>query len=115
MKIIQIGRLNKRIKFLTYTESIDELGQSKQSFEAVRTCWADIYAVRGQERYEALKIREEVQYKCYVRYFQGLNSSNYYIEYAGRKFKIDSVTDIDEQHTFYEIYCTEYVEKIGGV
>lgn len=117
MKVMEIGRLNKKIQFLTYEETIDELGQNKQSFVAKRRCWADLYPVRGQERYEAIKAKgtqakvEQIQYKCYVRFFEGLTSSNFYLKYKGRLFSLDSVIDIDNQHTFYEIYCTEVIDK----
>ena len=110
--MIKIGRLNKKIEFLCYIEIEDELGQSKQDFKTFRKCWADFYPVRDKERYEAERIREELQYKCYVRYFDGLNASNFYIKYKDRLFKINSVIDIDGEGTFYELYCTEYIK--GG-
>ena len=111
MNPIQIGRLNKRITFLTYVEVVDELGQNKQQLQEVKTVWGDIYPVRGAEKYEADRLREEVRYKCYVRYFKGLNASNYYLVYDGEKYKLESVIDMDAAKQYYEIYCTKYVEK----
>ena len=111
-KVINTGKFNKRIEILTYCEVEDELGQSKQDFNVVRRCWADMYPVRGAERYEVKRLQEEEQYKCYIRYFSGLNASNYYIRHKDRMFKINSVLDMEGNGTFYEIYCTEIIEKV---
>lgn len=110
MRTMNIGKLNKRVTFLRLGEHEDEIGQSAQGLEEIKTVWASFYPLRGSEYYEAQKIQSRVSHKCYVRYLDGIDS-NCYIRYKDKDYAITSVTDVDLEHKMLEIYCYEYVNK----
>lgn len=110
MRTIQIGKLNKRITFMGFVNTEDEMGQETQSLAEIKTVWASLYPVRGAEYYEATKLRAKTTYKCYVRYIPGI-TTNMYLKYKDVMYTIESVIDVDLEHKMLEIYCTEHTNK----
>lgn len=110
MRTINIGKLNKRITFLKLGEREDDMGQSAQALEEIKTVWASFYPIRGMEFYEVQKVQGKVTHKCYVRYLKGVDSSCY-IKYADKMYLITSAIDVDLEHKMLEIYCVEYTGK----
>lgn len=110
MRTINIGKLNKRITFLKLGEREDDMGQSTQALEEIKTVWASFYPIRGMEFYEVQKVQGKVTHKCYVRYLEEIDSSCY-IRYADKTYLITSVIDVDLEHKMLEIYCVEYTGK----
>ena len=110
MRTINIGKLNKRITFMSLGETEDDMGQTTQELKKVKTVWASLYPVRGAEYYEAQKIQSRATHKCYVRYIPGIDT-NSYICYAGQQYAIESVIDVDLEHKMLEIYCYRYTNK----
>ena len=49
MRVINIGKLNKRITFMKLQDKTDELGQSREVLSEFKTVWASLYPVRGAE------------------------------------------------------------------
>lgn len=110
MRTMNIGKLNKRVTFLRLGEHEDEMGQTAQGLEDIKTVWASFYPLRGSEYYEAQKIQSKVSHKCYVRYLAGIDS-NCYIRYKDKDYAITSVIDVEMEHKMLEIYCYEYTNK----
>lgn len=111
MRTMNIGKLNKRVTFVRYEEKTDSLGQSKKILTDYRTVWATFAPVRGREYYDAQKIREEVTYKMYCRYLDGI-TSDLYIRFEGKIFELTSVIDVDMEHKMLEIYAVEKIKKV---
>ena len=113
-RTIDIGKLNKRITFLTLDpDATDDLGQTTNGFSEIGTFWGSLYPVRGQEFYEIQKIQGRVTHKCYVRYRQSLAdlSSNDFLRFEGKTYSIEGVTDVDLDHKLLEILCSEHINK----
>ena len=113
-RTIDIGKLNKRITFLTLDpDATDDLGQTTNGFSEIGTFWGSLYPVRGQEFYEIQKIQGRVTHKCYVRYRESLAdlSSNDFLRFEGKTYSIEGVMDVDLDHKLLEILCSEHINK----
>lgn len=113
-RTIDIGKLNKRITFLTLDpDATDDLGQTTNGFSEIGTFWGSLYPVRGQEFYEIQKIQGRVTHKCYVRYRDSLAdlSSNDYLRFEEKTYSIEGVMDVDLDHKLLEILCSEHINK----
>lgn len=107
------GKYNKRITFQKIVQSSDTLGDHPVPVD-VATRWAFIRPVRGNEYYEAQKLRPEKTYVIYCRYFliDGKEvSSEMQILYRGRVLEIVTAININEEDQEYEIHATERGEK----
>ena len=104
------GSLNKRVTFLRQAETEDALGKTTNGLEPVITLWADLYPVRGRESYETAKIQSNVTHKCYCRWHSALAdiNSDWYLEYKGKRYSIESAADAGLEHRYIEIYCAEH-------
>ncbi|HJJ78869.1 MAG TPA: phage head closure protein [Methanocorpusculum sp.] len=110
MRVMNIGRLNKRITFLKLSDERDLLGQSKKVLKPVKTVWGSLYPVRGAEFYEIQKMQARITHKCYVRYAPEIDE-NCFIEHKGKTYSIESVIDVDLGHKMLEIMCSEHINK----
>lgn len=104
---MDIGRLNKRITFYRYEDRINEYSQDVQELVKLKTVWASIEPTTGKEYLEAQRIRSELTYKIYTRYFEAA-SSNLIIGFKGRKFEIVSPPiNQRENNEMLLFVCTE--------
>lgn len=111
MALVNAGKMDKRVTFQKLTNTVDDMGQDKKEWTDYKTRWADFYPIRGGEYQEAdKKKREEVVYKCKIRYLEGIDASMR-IVFRGRIFLIDKVINVNEDNYQLDIECTEYVEK----
>ncbi len=103
------GKFNKRITFQKIVQKADALGDHPVP-EDVTTRWASVRAVRGNEYYEAQKLRPEKSYVINCRYFlvDGKEvSSEMQILYRDKVLEIVDAINIDEEDQEYEIHATE--------
>lgn len=107
---MDIGRLNKRISFLTYRETEDCMGQSIQVPQKGKTVWGTIKPLRGGEYWDAAKKEAEITHKITTRYLPGITPDEK-ILYKDRIFEIQSIINVDENNTMLEIYCKEYLGR----
>lgn len=103
---IDVGRLNKRITFITYTEQTNEYYQTIQVETDYKTVWASVEPVSGREYYEAQRIRSEMTYKIFTRYFPDI-TQDMLIRYKDRIFRIESVINYREGREMLQFVCTE--------
>lgn len=109
-RTLDIGRLDKKVKFNKLVTDVDGMGQLVQRMRTIYTLHATLYPVRGSEFYSLKKIQSEVSHKCYVRYRSDIDDS-FFIEFDGVLYAIKSVIDVDLKHKFLEIMCSEYHGK----
>lgn len=112
MKVLDVGRLNKRITFLRYGETEDSMGQTIQDLVPFQTVWGTLFPVRGMEYYEIQKIQGKITHKCYIRYRDGIDR-NCLLKWKEEIFSIESVTDVESAHRLLEIMCTKYEDRGG--
>lgn len=114
MKMINIGKMNKKIHIMYQIERKDAIGQDTISYEKGKQIWATVRSVRGGEYYEALKRHPEVSYIIYVRYRTDIHPDTV-LEYRGKLLEVKYVADMEEEHIMLEIQCTEYSKKSGDL
>lgn len=109
---MNIGRMRQRVTFIKRIESVDELGQASQEEQKYCSVWATLVPIKDGEYYDAEKIREELTWKLYVRYVDGI-TADMLIRYKDRLFKIISIVDMNFRQRSLEILCVEYIQ--GGI
>ena len=67
------GKLNKRITFISYLETKNEIGQLIQQPVPIKTVWAFLEPIRGHQQTEAQRLSNETTYKILTRYHKGIN------------------------------------------
>ena len=107
------GKLDKKIKFLTYEEIENELRLTDLKPIEKLTCWARIEPLRGKEYYEAQRNRTENSYKITTRYHKNLSDSML-IQYQKQTFEIQNIVDPYMNHSTLEFYCTEKTRGEGA-
>ncbi len=107
---MDIGRMNKRISFYKEVSVDNELGQSTIKLEKVKTVWASLEPTRGREYQEAQRLRPELTYKIYTRYFDFVDQDTI-VKHNGKYYEIQSVADVRSNHRMLEIYATEYTKQ----
>lgn len=100
------GKLNKRISFITYGESINEIGQTVRGDKVHRTVWASIRKLRGYELSVAERLNPESVYHITTRYFNDI-SEDMKIMYNNKILYITNINDVDEGHFALEITATD--------
>lgn len=110
MKPLDVGRLNKRITFLTFEEGIDEMGQDTKKKVPIYTVWATVKPLTGTEPVEAGRIRPQQGYTITMRYRNGI-TTDMLIQYAGKLLEIQSVVNVEEAGYMLILQC---VEKEGA-
>lgn len=116
MKPLDVGRLNKRITFLTFQDGLDEMGQDTKRKVPFCSVWATVKPLRGREQEEAGRIQPQTAYTVTIRYRKGI-TPDMLIRYAGKTLEIESVIDVEEAHYMLELQCVEKegAEKYGDV
>lgn len=103
---MDIGKLNKRIKFIIKGNGTDDDGFPIEGEKIVKECWASVRGLRGKEFYSAAAVQSEDDKVFNCRYFKGLNTSMQ-IKYNNNIYNITSINDLFEKHVEYEIHAKE--------
>lgn len=98
---INPGRLNKRVTIKRYIEEENDLGSLETKLKPIKTVWAEIRPVRGQESLEYYKINNQETYKITMRYTDVTEKD--VIEYDGKQYQIMSIADPLLDHYYLEI------------
>lgn len=110
LREIDPGNFNKKIRILRYLPEENPLGGEKTSLKPVRTMWAWVHPIRGQELMEYYQDTNQVELRVTIRYTKNISEQDV-IEYHGRQLQITTIVDIEEAHVYLEIYCTESKDK----
>lgn len=110
LRRINPGNFCKRIKILRYLPEENPLGGEKTALKPVRTVWAWVHPIRGQELMEHYQDTNEIELRVTIRYTKNISEKDV-IEYHGRQLQITTIVDIEEAHVYLEIYCTESKDK----
>lgn len=106
MKPLDVGRLNKRITFISFEKGRDSMGQDMRVPVDGATVWATVKPQRGSEPYEAGKIQPEQQYTVTIRYREDI-TTDMLIRYGRKTLEIISAVDVEEAHYMIEMQCEE--------
>lgn len=109
-RVIQIGKLDKRITFLTnHGEEEDVIGYTTNEKTVFKKVWATVKPIRGKEYWEAKKLQEELIYKITIRYCKGI-TTDMEIQYKEKLLEINSIINVEEANVMLELQCTEKVK-----
>lgn len=109
---MNIKKLNLRLTFTKYTEveEVDGAGTYK-TWQDIATVWGYIQPVKGLVRFDTKQIGEEITHKIITRYYSTedypLISSEHWIRFRDRHFRIRAVTNLNEANRYYEFLCME--------
>lgn len=113
--MLDIGRLNKRVTFMQLKDEDEngvpyenEIGQNIQKLTPYKTVWASVEPITGKEYLEAQRVRNELTYKIFTRYFPGI-TVDMIINFKVRSFKIESMINYRESNEMLQFVCTEMV------
>lgn len=107
-----VGKLNKRITFIVYTETINAIGQTSLLEQPIKTVWANIMPIRGFEQTLEERLRPETVYRVLTRYHRGI-TPDMKIKYKGRLLHITEIINVDEGDFALEITATSKENRNG--
>jgi SPP1 family predicted phage head-tail adaptor len=119
---MEIGKLRARIEIQSYTEIQSGGHNTYKKWTTVKNVWADIDPVKGLVTLDTKQIGEKVTHKITIRY-QPFITTEHWIYFNSRRYRIRSVRNLQERNRFLELLCEEDsiaidefevgVEKVG--
>lgn len=106
---MDIGRLNKRITLQQLGQDKDIYGEIIEDWVDIKTVWAEIAPVSGNQFFAAKQINSEISHNVYIRYRKDLKPSMRVL-YKGRVFEILYIMNVKEANQLMQIYCKELVK-----
>lgn len=108
---LNAGSLNRRISIQSQSTSQDSFGGPLTTWTTILKTWASIRAATSKEVYAASGFTSQVTHSITLRYHPELTiRSAYRIDYAGRIFQIQTVSDPDEGRKQINLLCMELDE-----
>lgn len=105
--MMDVGSLRDRIQLQTYTEVQDPATSGTlKTWTTIATLWANLSAVTGYVTFQTQQISEKVTHKIILRYYSGM-SSEYWVLFNNRRFRIRNVMNIDERNIAMQLLCEE--------
>lgn len=104
--ILNPGTLNKKVDIYKPQKQTNDGWDTVKDTVLYKRISAAIYPVRGQEYYEAKKLRNDESVKIVIRYRKNIDDGCY-IVYQNHKYSVQSVVDPNMTHESLELYCIE--------
>ena len=106
---MDIGRLKHRITFQELSKSQNEYGELVEKWIDIKTVWAEIKPVSGNQFFAAKQINSEISHNVYIRYRTDLKPSMR-IKFKERVFEILYLMNVNEDNRLMQIYCKELIK-----
>lgn len=106
---IHPGKLNERLMVQTYSESVNELGETTLNWVDWRQIWANVEGVTASEALGAFQQSIQITHRVKCRYFDGLTQKMQFKWRGGRILQIISLLERG-QRTEWEAICLESVD-----
>ena len=106
---MDIGRLKHRITFQRLSQSKNEYGELADEWLDIKTVWAEIKPVSGNQFFAAKQINSEISHNVYIRYRTDLKPSMR-IKFKERIFEILYLMNVNEGNRLIQLYCKELVK-----
>ena len=104
---MRIGKMRYRITIQFPCGTVDDYGNSLDSWQDLTTVWADIVPVSGREYLTASQATSETTYKIYIRYMDNINAKMRVI-HGEQVYEINAVLG-DRRSGMLTIMCKEVV------
>lgn len=103
---INIGELNKKIRFINYTVALDEEDILTRQENTFHECWAKVSNTSGTEIIKSGSDFSNVKTRFLIRYTPKNITGNLDIMYNGKKYNVEYVNNYNESNEFIEIFAT---------
>lgn len=103
---MEIGKLRHRVQIQSYSETQDATHRTYKTWTTVLTVWADIEPVKGLVTFDTKQIGEGVTHKITMRYQEYVTTERW-IYFESRRFRIRAVRNLQERNRFLELLCEE--------
>jgi SPP1 family predicted phage head-tail adaptor len=105
------GKLNRRITIQRPSQTRDQYGQLTTDWADVLSTWGGIRAATSKEVYAASGFTSQVSHVITLRYRPRTPIlSSYRVNYQGRIFQLQAVSDPDENKVQVNLLCLELDE-----
>lgn len=106
---MDIGRLKHRITFQELSQNKNEYGELVEEWLDIKTVWAEIKPVSGNQFFAAKQINSEISHNVYIRYRTDLKPSMR-IKFKERVFEVLYLMNVNEDNQLMQIYCKELIK-----
>ncbi len=106
---ICIGNLNKKIKIQTssFIDSNTPNQPSGIEFADILEPWAMIKTFKTNDQQDGVNVSQSITHQFIFRYTSIDLNREIFIEYKSKKFRVDSVENIDEEDKYYRLTSIE--------
>lgn len=103
---MEIGMLNARVQIQSYAETQDNTHKTLKIWTTVKTVWGQIEPLKGSVVFDTKQIGEGLTHKIIIRYQPYITTENW-VYYNNRRFRIRFVRDLRNSQRFLELLCEE--------
>lgn len=106
---ICIGNLDKKIK-VQISSFIDSNAPGQESgigFTDILETWAMIKTFKTNDQQDGVNVSQSITHQFIFRYTAINLDREIFVEYNSKKFRIDSVENIDEENKYYRLTSIE--------
>jgi SPP1 family predicted phage head-tail adaptor len=98
-KKICISDFNKKIKIQIYSLQVSNVAETQIGFVDLAEVWAFVKTISNASFIANVNIDVAVTIEFYIRYIDYIDLNNQiFIEYEGKRFKINSIENIDKDN-----------------
>lgn len=109
--MIQPGRLKTPLELQALTDVEDGMGGSTTAWTTAGTVWAEMWAVKGEERAASSTTEARVSHRVRMWAFPGLTTTGHRFKLGTRTFNISFINDVEARGVEYVADCLEIVGK----
>ena len=108
---MNIGSLRARVTFQRATETNSDTGSVVQTWADIATTWARVEPLAGKERYAAMQVQSDVDYRILARYQSTLSdlAPNDRATWNGITFDIKSVINTEGRDIELQIFARQHI------
>ena len=105
------GSLRHRVTFQRATVTDSDTGAPVQSWAGLDTVWARVDATAGKERFAAMQVQADVDYRILCRYNSTLSSlaPNDRATWNGITFDIKSVINTEGRNIELQVFAKQHI------
>ena len=106
---ICIKDLNKKIKIQisSFVDSNTPNREGGVSFSDILDTWAMVKTFKTPDLQDGVNVSNSITHQFIIRYTNVNLAREIFIEYKSKKFRIDSVENIDEEDKYYRLTSSE--------
>lgn len=111
---MQIGRLDRRITLLSYSETRNELNESVEVFTPLNPVWTNVNPTRDSERFLNSEVISEITERFTIRYSNDVKNvdARWCLQFNGKTYRIIGAPKILGRNKYIEISATARAENV---